>query len=131
MRAGNTEVAVYACTCRNMMTNFVNLLHNYFMLEAIEHNFDKFQQHLQSVPDMDKLIEATDELTESMKEKFFITDRYKKVYKYLEDIYKKIEHFISLLKEVEYGISGDTNLIDLNQLYEGYINTMVKFVEYL
>lgn len=42
MRAGNTEVAVYACTCRNMMTNFVNLLHNYFMLEAIEHNFDKF-----------------------------------------------------------------------------------------
>lgn len=86
---------------------------------------------MQSVPDMDKLIEATDELTESMKEKFFITDRYKKVYKYLEDIYKKIEHFISLLKEVEYGISGDTNLIDLNQLYEGYINTMVKFVEYL
>lgn len=49
------------------------------MLEAIERNFDKFYQHLQSVPDMDKLIEATDELTESMKEKFFITERYKKV----------------------------------------------------
>jgi len=30
---------------------------------------------------MDKLIEVTDELTESIKEKFFITEKYKKVYK--------------------------------------------------
>lgn len=35
------------------------------------------------------------------------------------------------MKEVEYGISGETNLNDLHQLYEGYINTMVKMVEYL
>jgi len=45
------------------------------MLEAIEKSYERFNSKISNVPDMDKLIEATDELTEGMVERFFIHEK--------------------------------------------------------
>jgi len=101
------------------------------MLEAIEKEYEKYNLKICKLDDMDDLIEATKELTESISKKFFIHDKYRKVNRFIDEIFKLVDTLITLLKNLEYGMHNYDIQLDFNRLYQNYNKTMIKMVEYL